>query len=297
MADLTPIPANDRSEEVSATLTKGAGAKRRRLRKLVNKAGWILLILAPLTFVIAALGYKLGIFGIGVSFGVLNTKLGPILLALCAIFGLASLGLAFIVKPRKGLMIGILGVLVPLLAFAKLGATQKAVYEKYPFIHDVTTDTQDPPVFGSVVLAEREATKDVNTTDYVGKKAPTFNANKEPTGEALVSALQSKSFPSIRPLILDGSREAVFNAALKTAKSNGWKIKEEDLETGRIDATDTTFWYGFKDDVTIRLREANGGGIIVDVRSLSRVGGSDIGKNAARVGAFLDTMSKAELAK
>ena len=297
MADLTPIPANDRSEEVSATLTKGAGAKRRRLRKLVNKAGWILLILAPLTFVIAALGYKLGIFGIGVSFGVLNTKLGPILLALCAIFGLASLGLAFIVKPRKGLMIGILGVLVPLLAFAKLGATHKAVYEKYPFIHDVTTDTQDPPVFGSVVLAEREATKGVNTTDYVGKKAPTYNAKKEPTGEALVSALQSKSFPSIRPLILDGSREAVFNAALKTAKSNGWKIKEEDLETGRIDATDTTFWYGFKDDVTIRLREANGGGIIVDVRSLSRVGGSDIGKNAARVGAFLDTMSKAELAK
>ena len=255
------------------------------------------MILGPLTFVIAALGYKLGIFGIGVSFGVLNTKLGPILLVLCGLFGLASLGLAFIVKPRKGLMIGILGVLVPLMAFVKLGATQKAVYEKYPYIHDVTTDTQDPPVFGSVVLAEREATKRVNTTDYVGKKAPTFNANKEPTGEALVSALQSKSFPSIRPLILDGSHEAVFNQAVETAKSMGWKIKEEDLEAGRIDATDTTFWYGFKDDVTIRLREANGGGIIVDVRSLSRVGGSDIGKNAARVGAFLDTMSKAELAK
>ena len=297
MADLTPTPANDRSEEIVPTVAKESGVKRRRIRKLVNKVGWILLILAPLSFGVAALGYKLGLFGIAVSFGVLNTKVGPLLLALCGLFGLVSLVLAFVVKPRKGVTIGILGLLIPLAAFVKLGATQKAVYEKYPFIHDVTTDTQDPPVFGSVILAEREATKGVNTTDYVGKKAPTYNAKKEPTGEALVSALQSKSFPSIRSLILDGSREAVFNAALKTAKSMGWKIKEEDLETGRIDATDTTFWYGFKDDVTIRLREANGGGIIVDVRSLSRVGGSDIGKNAARVGAFLDAMSKAELAK
>ncbi len=297
MADLTPTPANDRTDDISETAPKESGAKRRRIRKWVNKLGWILLILAPLVFGIAALGYKLGLFGLGVSFGVLNTKLGPLLLLLCGIFGLASLALAFVVKPRKGLVIGILGVVVPLLAIMKLGATQKAVYEKYPFIHDVTTDTQDPPVFGSVIMGERDATQDVNTADYVGKKAPTFNANKEPTGEALVSALQSRSFPEIRTLVLDGSRKAVFDQAVMTATSMGWDIKEEDLESGRIDATDTTFWYGFKDDVTIRLKDANGGGVVLDVRSLSRVGGSDIGKNAERVGAFLDAMSKADIAK
>ena len=143
-------------------------------------------------------------------------------------------------------MIGILGVLVPLMAFVKLGATQKAVYEKYPYIHDVTTDTQDPPVFGSVVLAEREATKRVNTTDYVGKKAPTFNANKEPTGEALVSALQSKSFPSIRPLILDGSHEAVFNQAVETAKSMGGKLKKKILRPAGLTRQTPHFGMGLR---------------------------------------------------
>ena len=72
----------------------------------------------------------------------------------------------------------------------------------------------------------------------------------------------------------------------------GWKIKEEDLTTGRIDATDTTFWYGFDDDITVRLRASEGGGTIVDVRSLSRVGQSDLGANAARITAFLEQLAE-----
>ena len=72
----------------------------------------------------------------------------------------------------------------------------------------------------------------------------------------------------------------------------GWKIKEEDVSAGRIDATDTTFWYGFEDDVAIRLRASEGGGTIVDVRSLSRVGMSDLGKNAARITEFLEQLAE-----
>jgi uncharacterized protein (DUF1499 family) len=91
---------------------------------------------------------------------------------------------------------------------------------------------------------------------------------------------------------LSDPKDVVFGEALATAKSMGWKIKEENLEEGRIDATDTTFWYGFDDDVTIRLRDGKGGGTIVDVRSLSRIGGSDLGKNADRVGKFLERLAK-----
>jgi uncharacterized protein (DUF1499 family) len=93
-------------------------------------------------------------------------------------------------------------------------------------------------------------------------------------------------------LVLSDNEEVVFGRAEQLAKDMGWAIKEADLESGRIDATDTTFWYGFKDDVTIRLRPAAGGGTRVDVRSVSRVGGSDLGANAKRVGEFLDALAR-----
>ncbi len=291
MADLTP--ANDVSPDLGVKSAQSAiketGVKRRGIRRWVNRLTWVAIILAPLVFAIAALGYKVGLFDLGFAFKTLNQKIGPLMLALCGTFGLASLIFAFLVKPRRGIVAGALGVLITLFAAGKLAATKKAVYVSLPFIHDVTTDTQDPPIFGEVVTAERAAVEGVNTMDYAGKKAPIFE-NGEPAGEKLVSVLQTKAFPEIRPLVLSESQEVVFGKALATAKSMGWTIKEEDLAAGRIDATHTTFWYGFDDDVTIRLRKSEGGGTIVDVRSLSRIGGSDMGKNAERVGAFLENL-------
>jgi len=285
MADLTP--ANDQTDG----LPKEAGAKRTKIRHWINRLTWGLIILAPLVFAIAAIGYKLGLFDLSVAFGLFNQKIGPLVLLLCGVFGLLSLILAFVVKPRKGVVAGVVGLLISGFAMGKLGATKNAVYVDLPFIHDVTTDTQDPPVFGKVVMAERANVEGVNTADYIGKKAPIFKDEK-PVGEELVSALQTKAFPDIRPLVLSQSKDVVFGEALAVAKSMGWDIKEEDVVAGRIDATDTTFWYGFDDDVTIRLRDGAGGGTIVDVRSLSRIGGSDLGKNAERVGAFLEKLAQ-----
>ena len=288
MADLTPInkPAND-----TGSLPKVKGDRRRSLRRWVNRLTWMTVILAPLIFIVAAIGYKIGVIDLSFAFGTLNQKLGPIALGFCGATGLASVLGAFIVKPRKGLLPGILGILITVVAMGKLLSMKKTVYEKLPFIHDVTTDTQDPPVFGEIVLAERAAVEGVNAVDYIGKKAPVFK-NEKPVGEELVSALQSKAFPEIGPLILSDKKDVVFGEALATAKSMGWAIKEENLAEGRIDATDTTFWYGFDDDITIRLRDGKGGGTIVDVRSLSRVGGSDLGKNAERVSAFLQRLAR-----
>ncbi len=292
MADLTKkkisieTPAND-----IAVSPKASGDKRRALRRWVNRMTWAFIILAPLVFAVAAIGYKLGVFDLGFAFGTLNQKIGPLMLMLCGVLGLASLVCAFIVKPLKGLVPAILGILIMVFAFGKLLTTKKAVFETLPFIHDVTTDTQDPPVFGEVVMAERAKVVGVNTADYVGKMAPVFKDEK-PTGEKLVSALQTKAFPEIRPLVLSQTKDVVYGEALATAKSMGWEIKEDDLAAGRIDATDTTFWYGFDDDITIRLRDGKGGGTIVDVRSLSRIGGSDMGKNADRIGEFLRRLAE-----
>jgi len=73
----------------------------------------------------------------------------------------------------------------------------------------------------------------------------------------------------------------------------GWDLVAADATAGRIEATDTTFWFGFKDDVVIRVRPAHGGSR-VDVRSLSRVGVGvgDVGTNAKRIRAYLDVLTE-----
>ena len=80
-----------------------------------------------------------------------------------------------------------------------------------------------------------------------------------------------------------------FARALTTAERLGWEIVAQDADSGLIEATDTTFWMGFKDDVVIRLRP-EGAGTRVDMRSVSRVGRSDIGVNAARVAGYMEEL-------
>jgi len=77
-----------------------------------------------------------------------------------------------------------------------------------------------------------------------------------------------------------------FSRALEAAERMGWTLVANNPAEGRIEATDTTFWYGFKDDIVIRVTPA-GAGSRVDVRSVSRVGRSDIGTNARRVRRYL----------
>jgi uncharacterized protein (DUF1499 family) len=75
-------------------------------------------------------------------------------------------------------------------------------------------------------------------------------------------------------------------SAVAAARAMGWEVVAADRASGRIEATDTTRFFGFKDDVVIRVQAAPGGSR-VDVRSVSRVGGSDVGTNATRIRAYL----------
>ena len=77
----------------------------------------------------------------------------------------------------------------------------------------------------------------------------------------------------------------VFDRSEQVVQGLGWEVVNADRAAGRIEATDTTFWFGFKDDVVVRIRPADNGSR-VDLRSVSRVGGGDIGANAARIRAF-----------
>lgn len=83
----------------------------------------------------------------------------------------------------------------------------------------------------------------------------------------------------------------MFSAALATAREMGWTVVDSAADDGRIEAVATTFWFGFNDDVVIRVTES-GSGTRVDMRSVSRVGVSDVGTNAARIRAFLAVLKE-----
>lgn len=270
--------------DVIVTPPAVSGPKARKTRTVIHRIALALAVLTPLVFMAAGLGAKFGLWSWQFGLGTLTRDVGTKMLFGSVGFGVLAILAAALVKPRKGWWVGLFALAVGLGGMYKGAATQKTV-ASLPFIHDVTTDTQNPPVFTEVIFGERANTKGVNTLDYIGKTARTKD------GKELVSVLQIAAYPDVRSLVLGDNPDVVFGKALAAAKSMGWKIKSENVDAGTIEATAETFWYGFKDDVAIRIAPAEGGGSLVDVRSVSRVGGSDIGANAARVRAFLGKLS------
>jgi uncharacterized protein (DUF1499 family) len=143
-----------------------------------------------------------------------------------------------------------------------------------PPIHDITTDTENPPAFVAVLPLRANAP---NKADYGGPE---------------IAAKQRAAYPDIQPVLLPVPPAQAFPRALAAARDMGWHIVASDSAAGRIEATATTFWYGFKDDVVIRVTPSEQG-TRVDVRSESRVGGSDIGTNARRIREYVNKLTGA----
>ena len=101
-----------------------------------------------------------------------------------------------------------------------------------------------------------------------------------------MAAQQREAYPDIVPADYPVDTQAAFEAAVAAARDLGWTVVAMDEAGGRIEAIDRTFWFGFADDVVIRIRPTDAGSRI-DVRSVSRVGVSDVGANAARIRDFL----------
>ena len=144
-----------------------------------------------------------------------------------------------------------------------------------PPIHDITTDPDNPPAFAAVVAAR--TADGGNPVAYEGAK---------------VTEQQRQAYPDIAPLTLALTPDAAFDRALDTAKRMGWTIVADDDTAGRIEASDRSRWFGFTDDVVVRITQS-GSGSRVDVRSSSRLGRSDFGVNAARVRAYLEALRTA----
>ncbi len=136
-----------------------------------------------------------------------------------------------------------------------------------PPLNDISTDTQNPPLFDAVASIRPEQS---NTLEY----------------PANGPEIQGAQFPDIAPIQSALSQADAFDRAIEVVNDMGWDLVAEDSSTGIIEAVSSTKFFSFEDDVVIRV-SANGSGSIVDIRSHSRVGRGDRGKNAERVRAFI----------
>ena len=213
--------------------------------------------------------------GEGTRYEIWNFRVGLLILKWSAYGGLVAAGVSlagFVLAFRGGS--GIAHALIGIIVGVVLIAVPAYWLEKarsVPSIHDITTDTTDPPRLVSILPLRKNAS---NPPDYGGPQ---------------IAVQQIRAYPDIIPFARNIPPEAAFEIALEASRKMGWKIIEASRADGRIEAIDTTFWFGFKDDIVIRVKK-NGQGSRVDIRSVSRVGISDIGTNASRIRKFLAEM-------
>ena len=184
--------------------------------------------------------------------------------AVAAIFFLIAASLCLKIAGQRNLYKWTALGLIMSLPIATSAIRMKRVAGRVPRIHDITTDFSDPPQFVRLLP--------------VREKCP----NGARYGGAAVFEQQLQNYPHIFTVEIAEPMELIFEKSLKFAKEFGWEIVDSDISTGRIEATDTSFWFGFKDDVVIRLRKKDGG-VKLDLRSASREGISDLGVNAKRI--------------
>lgn len=186
------------------------------------------------------------------------------------LLGAIAAGLAYRRHLRVQMVVAAPALLAGLVALGVPFELQRRARAAPP-IHDISTDLENPPTFEAILPLRADAPNDLERTSDV-------------------TELQRHGYPDLVPVTLPIPLDQAFDRALAIAQEAGWQIVTADKSSGRIEATDTTRWFGFKDDVVVRLTPW-GAGTRVDMRSVSRIGRSDIGTNARRIRQFLNRLS------
>lgn len=227
-------------------------------------------ILAAVIIILSGYGYQWNWWGLGTAFTWLLPGSGVLALigfSLAVVFGFArrnqpQMGGAGLVALGLILSIGVMGTIGYWFTEA----------QKYPPIHDITTDIENPPTFRAIVPLRADASND---TTY---------------GDEEKANLQREAYPDIETLYLDAGYDEAFEQALAAVHEMPWEeIVTEDKEGGIIEAYDKLPWFGFIDDIVIRVDTADSvNQSKIDVRSVSRLGRGDIGVNAHRIRDYLE---------
>jgi uncharacterized protein (DUF1499 family) len=234
--------------------------------RLLVAAGLVLVVAGALLASVGGLGHRWEWWHFTTGFSVLRwglyASIAGVVASLVVLAGAAWL-------KRRNLALAALPAIVLGAAVIAVPLEQWRRAVDVPPIHDISTDLEDPPEFVALAPA-REAAP--NAVDHPGRD---------------VARQQRAGYPDLAPVRVSAAPDAVLAAAEDVAREMGWEVVNADMAAGRIEAVDRTFWFGFRDDIVIRAREAGDGGTRLDVRSASRVGLSDVGTNARRIRDFL----------
>ena len=231
--------------------------------RIALAAGVVLVVAGAMAAALAGFGHRWGWWAFTTGFVVLRWAVHA------TIAGLAvAMVSAILAKQRRLALAALLAIVLGAAVLSvPLGLYFRATH--VPPIYDISTDLDHPPAFVALRPVRQAAS---NGADYPGQATAT---------------LQREGYPAIKPFRLAADRAAVFAAAEQVARDMGWRIVAADPAAGRIEAVTRTFWFGFYDDIVIRISGADDGLTQVDMRSASRVGRSDLGTNARRIAEFL----------
>jgi uncharacterized protein (DUF1499 family) len=230
--------------------------------------GTVLAFLAALAAAAAGGGARLDWWSFRTGFVILRwaTYLGIVAGVVC----LTGCVLSSFAGRKTSVLIALAGLALAVLVVGTV-ASWRVVASRVPMIHDITTDTENPPTFVAIRALRQNAP---NPAEHGGPE---------------VARLQHLAYPDIEPVQVAVPPPKAFERALSAARAMKWEIVEVNESQGRIEATATTRWFHFKDDVVIMV-EGKGDGSRVDIRSVSRVGKSDLGTNARRIRAYVKAL-------
>jgi hypothetical protein len=224
-------------------------------------------VLSLLLLASSGFGTRLGLWEFRTGFSLL--KFSAYCGAGCAVLAVASGILSVRRKSPGWALLSLIVFASGLLVFA-VPYSWRVKAQSVPRIHDITTDVDRPPQFLAI-------------------QPPT--PGRFQYGGATVAAQQLRAYPDIKTAVLPAAAPQAFQTALDTVRDMGWHVVASVPAEGRIEAYDTTPWFGFRDDIVIRITPA-GDRSLLDIRSVSEVGISDVGTNARRIRTFLSKISQ-----
>jgi hypothetical protein len=227
----------------------------------------------------------------GVRLGYLTDKAGSTLMIPATGLGLLALVLALLwlrsaltrnagdgKRPGLIALFGAMAFLYSPLQYVYYG------FEALP-IYDATTDTEDPPQFVALAKLPSAASRAYDgqrRIPYSGPD-PRYKGSEVTVAYAFHDKYPLLTKPHTGLLI---SPQKAYWRCFETVKRLGWTIVDASEKDLRIEATDRSLWFGRISDIVVRVRPAGSMGVRVDLRSESRDGEPDHGRNAARLKAF-----------
>lgn len=234
-------------------------------------ASGLLAIIGTLMFVLSGYGYQWGWWGLGTAFRTLIPG-GAIAAGLALILAIVYAFLNRTGTKTKGRWVAVTAAILGVAVLGNFGYWYMEIQKGYPPIHDITTDTENPPEFEAIVPLRADAP---NQTEYGGEE---------------VAKAQKEYYSGIETLTLTIPPSEAYDKALEAAQKTSWEIVAAKKEELRIEAYHKLPWFGFIDDVVIRVDTTEQGSKI-DVRSVSRVGRGDLGVNAQRIRKYLNSIN------